>query len=131
MYTVNQVAKKLQVTPERVRNMIYDGVLPAEKFGRIWTISEEAVLQRLATKPGAGRPKSFDKTRETWVFGQTSLDAKKTRRLYNECKSMLSGCYDSEFLAQAESQEELAFYLTVADFFLQEKQKELIDQGVF
>jgi hypothetical protein len=41
------------------------------------------------------------------------------------------GCYDVDFLLQAESDEERDFYVTVADFFLQRKQQELIARGMF
>lgn len=40
-YTTDQAAQELGVIPRRVRAMIRDGVLPAEKMGRDWIISEE------------------------------------------------------------------------------------------
>lgn len=43
----------------------------------------------------------------------------------------MPGAFRYETLSQAASPEEGRFYLLVANFFLQEKQKELIKQGVY
>jgi excisionase family DNA binding protein len=141
MLTVKQAAMRLGVTPERVRSMIYTDVLPAERFGRNWMIDERAVVERLKSNPGVGRPKrpknsrgqdnskQIGKTRE--VRPLFACDEKTTRELYLNCKRTLQGCYDVEHLLQAKSDEERDFYVTVADFFLQKKQQELIAKGMF
>lgn len=49
----------LQVTPTRVRALIAQGALPAQKVGRTWTLRED-VMQRCATRPSAGRPRKAD-----------------------------------------------------------------------
>jgi excisionase family DNA binding protein len=132
MLTVAQTAAQLGVTPERVRAMINSGVLPATKFGKSWVITEKAVAERLFSKPKAGRPKKPDKE----VLGksgnahQESYDVKDMRKLFEQCKEQLAGCYDAAFLLQAASEEERHFYTTVADFFLQQKQRAVRALGV-
>lgn len=51
--------------------------------------------------------------------------------LYLACKEYFKYRPDSKQLSCAQSQEEADFYISMADFFLQQKQKELIDQGIF
>ncbi|MDR2109395.1 MAG: hypothetical protein LBP28_08085 [Coriobacteriales bacterium] len=60
-----------------------------------------------------------------------SFDIERARELYHRCKDELYGCYDIEFLNQAQSEDERLFYTTVADFFLQQRQTELVERGVF
>ena len=60
-----------------------------------------------------------------------SYDIEAARRLYRECRATLSGTFNSAFLDQAESKEEEDFYVAVSTFFLQKRQQELIEQGVF
>jgi excisionase family DNA binding protein len=43
VYTTKEAAKKLGVTPTRVRQLILDGTLPSEKFGRDLMITEKAI----------------------------------------------------------------------------------------
>ena len=154
MLTVKEAAQQLKVSPQRVRNMIYDGVLPAECYGRSWLIPDEAVRERLRSKPGVGRPRKGTigtgrgghGTPETGGTGGTggsvgsvgstpntsaSFDIAAARNLYRECRRQLYGCYDIGFLGQAQSEEERLFYTTVADFFLQQRQRELIARRVF
>ena len=52
-------------------------------------------------------------------------------RLYEECERVLAGCYYSEFLDQARDDREERFWVYVSDFFLDERQRELIAKGVF
>lgn len=55
MLSVVESAEILQVTPTRVRALIAQGALPAQKVGHTWTLREEDVMQRAATRPSAGR----------------------------------------------------------------------------
>ena len=50
--TVNEVAKKLKVTPRRVRVLILEGRIDAKKMGRDWLITDYSrVLKRVAGNP--------------------------------------------------------------------------------
>jgi excisionase family DNA binding protein len=133
MLTVAEAAARLQVTPERVRNMIYDGILPAERLGRNWMIAERDVLERLCRQPKAGRPRKDVEGDgiPQHLSSPQSFDIGEARELYHRCKSELYGCYDLGFLDQAHSEEERRFYITVADFFLQQRQAELIKRGAY
>lgn len=53
-YTTGQAAAELGVTPARVRQMVLDGLLPAEKFGRDLAISADgiALARQRKTAPG-------------------------------------------------------------------------------
>lgn len=53
-YTTKEAADELHVTPGRVRQMVVDGILKAEKFGRDLMISETeiAAARERKTKPG-------------------------------------------------------------------------------
>lgn len=53
-YTTKEAAHELAVTPGRVRQMVIDGLLKAEKFGRDLMISETeiAAARKRKTKPG-------------------------------------------------------------------------------
>jgi excisionase family DNA binding protein len=129
MLTVSEAAYKLGVTPGRVRNMIHDGILPAQKLGRNWILAEGDIDKRRASQPHAGRPSAADYP-DTWLE-QPAINERDAHKLYEQCKQKLSGCYDAPFLTQAKSREEQRFYLVVADFFLQQKQRELVADGVF
>ena len=52
--TTKQAAERLNVVPSRVRRMILDGVINAEKVGRDNFISESEVkrVEKLDRKPG-------------------------------------------------------------------------------
>ncbi len=52
--TTKQVAERLNVVPSRIRRMILDGIIQAEKIGRDNFISESEVkrLEKLDRKPG-------------------------------------------------------------------------------
>ena len=60
--TTKQTAERLNVVPSRVRRMILDCVIKAEKIGRDNFISESEVkrLESIDRKPG--RPTKEDKT---------------------------------------------------------------------
>jgi len=55
--TTKQAAERLNVVPSRIRRMILDGVIEAEKIGRDNFISEAEIkrIEKLDRKPG--RPK--------------------------------------------------------------------------
>jgi excisionase family DNA binding protein len=42
-FTTSEAAAELGVTPARVRQMVLDGLLPAEKFGRDLVITADAL----------------------------------------------------------------------------------------
>ncbi len=50
--------------------------------------------------------------------------------LYETCKDMRSDDW-SELLKKAKSDEEQSFYFTISNFFLQQRQKEVIEKGLF
>ena len=52
--TTKQAAERLNVVPSRIRRMILDGVIKAEKIGRDNFIAESEVerLEKLDRKPG-------------------------------------------------------------------------------
>lgn len=54
--TTKQVAEKLNVVPSRVRRMILDGLIQAEKVGRDNFISESEVKRLESLDRKAGRP---------------------------------------------------------------------------
>lgn len=55
--TTKQAAERLNVVPSRIRRMILDGVIKAEKIGRDNFISEEEIQRLEKTERKAGRPK--------------------------------------------------------------------------
>lgn len=56
----------------------------------------------------------------------------KAKKLYELSKEYILYADDvSDYLNYAETQEEKDFYVKVTDLFLQTKQKELIDKGVY
>ena len=52
LLTTNQAAEQLNVTPIRIRAMIRDGRLKAEKMGRDYVIKESALEFVRNRKPG-------------------------------------------------------------------------------
>ena len=55
-YTVKQCAEKLEISEQRVYQLIRDGLLPAEKTAGRYFVEEAAVDERIRLKPKAGRP---------------------------------------------------------------------------
>ena len=127
MLTVKQAADHLGVSQARIRKMIVDGVLPAEKFGSNWSIPDTSVIRRVSSNPGRGRPKK--KTEKTFALKLNNPEV--FHYLYCECKENLSNGYDIDALLELETQDERNFCVSVTDFFLQQKQRQLIKQGVF
>ena len=58
-------------------------------------------------------------------------EAAALHELYQECRALFSCVPTAEMMAQAQSQEEAAFYMAVSDFFLQQRQAQLVKEGVF
>lgn len=133
MLSVTQAAEKLGVTPSRVRAMIKFGQLNAVKCGRGWIVQEEDVLDRLLRKPRAGRPSKTgsDLEQRRSRSGVSLSDARRAHRIYEDCRAMFSSLPSEDLMQHASSSEEATFYMVVSDFFLQKKQDELIEQGVF
>jgi excisionase family DNA binding protein len=54
LYTTTQAASELGVTPGRVRQMVIDGEIAAQKFGRDLMISASAIMaaKKRKTTPG-------------------------------------------------------------------------------
>ena len=126
MLTVKQAAEELRVTPERVRNMIYAGTLPAQKFGNNWSISRYDVKQRLASKPKRGRPKKTVQN-EVVSYHIVSLNS----ALYEECRTFMEEYGELQHVLQTNTKEEQEFFIMLWNFFLQQKQEALIKQGVY
>jgi excisionase family DNA binding protein len=77
MYTTEEAAMQLGVTSARVRQMILDGTLPAEKFGRDLLITAEAIgaAKLRKTKPGPTPKPKADKASGT--DGHVNVKASK------------------------------------------------------
>ncbi|MGI6221360.1 MAG: helix-turn-helix domain-containing protein [Coriobacteriales bacterium] len=126
MLSVHSAAKVLGVSESRVRALLKEGKLEGEKLGRAWMVREDSVASRLQSNPGPGRPHCDVSLPERSV-----PDIETAHRIYDEAARVLSGCYDSRLLDCARTPEEQAFWIRVADFFLQQRQQELIAEGVF
>ena len=126
MMSVQEAAIRLGVSQARVRAMLHDGVLKGEKLGSVWAVSEQSVQQRLREGARPGRP-----SMAPHPYERTIPDVDAAHRIYDDASRVLQGCYDAAFLKQARSPEEQAFWIHVADFFLQARQRELIREGVF
>jgi len=63
MFTTNEVAEMLAVTPARVRQMVLTGMIQAEKRGRDLMIPESQIAQARTrkTKPGPAPAKKSKK----------------------------------------------------------------------
>lgn len=58
------------------------------------------------------------------------MNPEKCHEIYNELKSMNQADLPT-LLLQLPTKEEQDFYVTVADFFLQQRQKELIAKNIY
>lgn len=148
MLSVGESARQLGVSPSRVRALIKEGRLPAAKNGREWVLREEDVLQRLMTSPRAGRPRGGVIGISTEYPGASVGEASADRLrksadatcaeavacahgLYDECRRAFGHLPATEVMEAARSREEASFYMAVFDFFLQQRQRELVKEGVF
>ena len=129
MLSTVEAAKLLGVSSIRVRNLIYDGALPAQKVGRSWVLREEDVMERLARHPGPGRPRKNHAPHEGG--GDRAPEPTRLHELFSSCKSSLAGSPSATEINAIEDADEAAFRIAVADFFLQRKQAELVQRGVF
>lgn len=130
MLSVSQSAEILGVTPARVRALIKSGTLTARKNGREWILCEEDVLQRAASRPRSGRPSAMAATPASAPhdFGKEAMQA---QRIYRECLQLFQQYPSDAMIEQSESYQEASFYMAVADFFLQQRQAELVAAGVY
>lgn len=126
MLSVQEAASKLGITDVRVRALLKTGQLEGGKIGRAWAVSERSVAERLRDGAKPGRP-----GRKTPCFERALPDVDVAHRIYDDAARVLAGCYDAAFLDQARTPEEQAFWLRAADFFLQQEQRRLVEQGVF
>lgn len=134
MLTVSEAARILNVSQTRVRQLVNQGVLQAEKAGRSWLLDETSVMSRLSSKPQAGRPSAKGLVNST-ALENSGLSAEKEEALHNlyvEGKRLLSEATpNAVFLYALDNQEEASFLMAVSDFFLQQRQMKLVAQGVF
>jgi excisionase family DNA binding protein len=71
LLTVSQVAERLQVTPQTIRNWIDGGVLSAARIGRGFRIRREDVDELLAR--ASAQTGSLASRRDVWAPTTTSL----------------------------------------------------------
>ena len=126
--SVSQAAKLLDISAARVRQLIMSGSLPARKIGSSWVLREEDVLDRLSKSPDAGRPRRRNRAS---AFATREENLADCRELYERCKTAFTTTSRLELVKSAQSSEEASFYMAVADFFLQQKQAELVARGVY
>ena len=131
MMTTCEAAQVLGISEVRVRQLAASGALKAMRHGRAWVFEEEDVMARAMSSVGPGRPCKGHKAQEASCQYDAQLDVSRFHNLYVECKDLIDGLPPSELIKAASSQEEASFYVAVFDFFLQQKQTELIEQGVY
>ncbi|MEC4175104.1 helix-turn-helix domain-containing protein [Adlercreutzia sp. R7] len=136
MLSVKEAARELGVTPSRVRALIKAGQLFAVKNGREWVLREEDVLARLTEAPRAGRPRRAEAESRAAQQQEGSVvfpadQAARAHDVYDECRRMFGRLPSAELMAAARSKEEASFYMAAFDFFLQQRQRELVREGVF
>lgn len=127
MLSVRQAASELGVSQARVRALLAKGQIKGEKLGRVWAVDGESLASWKAQRHRAGRPPVARS--DTYV--QTLPSVEEAHRLYQACRSLLAGCYSSDFLDGAQSQEEELFWVSVSDFFLARRQEELVKEGAY
>ena len=133
MLSVTQSAEQLGVSPARVRALIKSGKLAATKSGGIWMLQEEDVLQRLLEHPKPGRPNHVTQVTPPALSLPDSqrTNFEEVHDIYISCRRIFSTLPSREMMQQASSKEEASFYMAISDFFLQQKQSQLISQGVY
>lgn len=131
MLSVSECAQVLGVSTARVRQLIANGSLEATKVGRSWVLPEVAVYNRLLKNPSSGRPSSLSVA----PYDKRTVDPAKEHtdlpQLFEECKKAFSFCVSLDVLQSAKTQEEADFYMELSDFFLRQKQRELVKRGAF
>lgn len=135
MLSVAQSAEILGVSAVRVRQLISSGALSAQRVGRSWVLSEKDVYGRLAQGPQAGRPSKSQREKLSdnvdLSDGQLLPQAPDFSLLYEECKASFTRRPTAQELRCMQNQEEAAFRVALSDFFLQQKQRELVEAGVY
>ncbi|MBQ9042555.1 MAG: helix-turn-helix domain-containing protein [Eggerthellaceae bacterium] len=127
MLSVKEAAEKLGVSGARIRALLKSGQLEGRKIGNAWAISEQSVAKRKQANAHPGRP-AADPPRQ---YMRAIPDVEAAHRIYDEAAEVLVGCYNAAFLDQARTPQEQAFWIRVADFFLQQEQRKLVDEGVY
>ena len=136
MLSVIECAKLLGVSAARVRQLVSSGILPARKVGKVWVIREEDALNRLESHAGPGRPRvvATDCGKSAAPVADrpdTTSAADEFARLFDLCSRNYASCPSAAELQSYGDPEIAAFRAVVSDFFLKQKQLELIEQGVF
>ncbi len=136
MVSTKQAADMLGISQVRVRELIKTGKLKGTRIGRSWGVDETSVRQRMSLAPQAGRPKEHDTTDELRASSAaTDNDAdgaiQELHELYLRCEQLLARNYNAALYERMGSGKEARFCAKVTDFFLQEKQRELVEAGVF
>ena len=131
MLSVSECAQILGVSTARVRQLIANGSLEATKVGRSWVLPEAAVYDRLLKNPSSGRPSSSSDDLHSERMTSSAESRCDLPRLFEECKKAFSFCVPLDVLQSAKTQEEADFYIELSDFFLRQKQRELVKRGAF
>lgn len=116
MLSVTESAELLHISPARVRALVAKGTLPAQKIGRVWTLKEEDVMQRVVQKPRSGRPRASESENDGYSKSLAQSLA-HTHEAYNLCKQYLSGTPSDEELAHIKDANEARFRIAVAKYF--------------
>ena len=127
MIGVHEAAEQLGVSEARIRALLKAGQLEGKKLGNTWAVSERSVAERLRAGVHPGRPVAAPSP----DYARVLPDIDEAHRIYDDASRVLSGGYDAAFLGRARTPEEQAFWIHVADFFLQQKQRALVKAGVF
>ena len=131
MLSVSECAQILGVSPARVRQLIANGSLEATKVGRSWVLPEVAVYDRLLKNPSSGRPSSSSADVRSECATSSAESRCDLPQLFEDCKKAFSFCVPLDVLQSAKTQEEADFYMELSDFFLRQKQRELVKRGAF
>lgn len=127
MLSASQSVEILGISPALVRKLVSEGALDGVKIGNSWTLQEASVYDRISKKPAAERPaRAIDST-----LAEKQTPAHDLHSLYLECKHAFRFEPSLQSIEEAESQGEAGFYMPVADYFLQHKQREPIAQQVY
>lgn len=131
MLSVSECAQILGVSTARVRQLIANGSLEATKVGRSWVLPEVTVYDRLLKNPSSGRPSSSSADVRFECAASSAESRCDLPQLFEECKKAFSFCVPLDVLQSAKTQEEADFYMELSDFFLRQKQRELVKRGAF
>lgn len=127
MLSTQQAAEKLGISQVRVRELLKSGKLKGRRVGRSWVVDESSVDARLIQPQKAGRPTVDLQDAES---GYDPAFLAQIHDLYRQSEKLLAGRYDVDLYKALGDGKEVRFCAKVSDFFLQEKQRELIKQGV-